>query len=272
MQRKTMMTFLAVSSLMSSAVMAGPYAPAAGLPGSDAINKDDSSIVSWATGYENYLPGLNVDNSWQTPDKALGVALGNSFDIVSLGTGGQITLTFLDPIVNGQGADFAVFENSINDSFLELARVQVSSDGSNFFSFAAFSLTPSPVSAFGAVDATNISGLAGKYRQGWGTPFDLEQLNGTAGLDINAVSYIRLLDIVGDGSMFDDTAPGEGGPHPIYDPYQTFGSAGFDLDAIAVIHNATSAVPLPASIWLLMTGMISFFTFRKNSISNRIIK
>ena len=47
---------------------------------------------------------------------------------------------------------------------------------------------------------------------------------------------IRLIDIVGDGSATD--ASGD----PIYDPFPTVGSAGFDLDAVAVIHADGSPV------------------------------
>ena len=52
--------------------------------------------------------------------------------ILSLGDGGEATLTFSTPISNGQGADFAIFENSFSATFLELGLVEVSSDGQNF--------------------------------------------------------------------------------------------------------------------------------------------
>ena len=94
------------------AFSSGPYAPAAGQSGSTAIHKDDTSFVAWATGYVNYIPGTNVDTEWKTPDKSLGQAQGTSTDIVCLGRGGQITLTFNPPIANGPGWDFAIFENS----------------------------------------------------------------------------------------------------------------------------------------------------------------
>ena len=240
---------------------AGHFSPAAGQPGSTAINKDDVSITSWATGYENYNVGANVDLIWQTPEKALGVAQGVSGDIVSLGEGGTITLTFSDFIVNGVGDDFAVFENSINDTFLELAQVEVSSDGTNFFAFSMFSETPSPVNAFGAVDSSNIDGLAGKYRQGWGTGFDLDLLTGIAGLDVFNVSYVRLLDIAGDGSVLDVNG------NPIYDPTLTTGSGGFDLDAIGVLNSASTVVPVPASIWLFGSGLLALTAIRKRKNS-----
>jgi hypothetical protein len=243
---------LLLMMLASQLTFAGPYAPPAGQPGSTAIINSSSLFQGWASGYQDLIYGTDVDLTWQTPEKALGASsLTNpSFDILSLGNGGQITLTFDGAIYNGPGADFAVFENSFSDTFLELAYVEVSSDGNNFFRFENYSYTQSPVSAFGSVDATNLSGYAGKYRAGYGTPFDLDEFSGTAGLDIDNILYVRLLDIVGDGTYFDDFP----GNHPIYDPYNTTGSGGFDLEALGVIHLA--AVPLPASIYLFMAAFV----------------
>ena len=129
-------------------LLAGPYAPAAGQLGSTAIAHDDPAIIGWATGYENYQPGSDVDLAFQVPENAIGQAEGTISDSVTLGRSGQITLSFSTPIRNGFGSDFAVFENSFSDTFLELAYVEVSSDGSNFFRFENDSLTPSPVGAF----------------------------------------------------------------------------------------------------------------------------
>ena len=214
---------------------AGPYAPAAGQEGSTAISKDDTAIVGWATGYENYIVGDSVSTSWQTPEKALGEAAGNSTDIVCLGRGGQITLTFDVPIVDGPGWDFATFENGFSDTFLELGYVEVSSNGTDFFRFSNDSLTESAVGAFGSVDATQITGYCSKYKQGYGTPFDLAELDGVSDLlDVNNISYVRIVDIVGDGTDLDSSGD------VIYDPYPTSGSAGVDLEAVAVLNNVTS--------------------------------
>ena len=112
--------------LGAATAWAGPYAPAAGQPGSTAVFKDSSEFTAWASGYVDYIVGTDVDSTWRTPQKALGPAVGDSYDIVCLGNGGRITLTFDQPITNGQGWDFAVFENSFSDTFLELAYVEVS--------------------------------------------------------------------------------------------------------------------------------------------------
>jgi len=247
--------------LLSANVHAGPFAPAAGQAGSTAIAATDPAIAAWASGWLNYQPGADLTDAWKTPAKALGPAAGDSFDIVSLGNGGQITLTFDRPIMNGVGYDFAIFENSFSDTFLELAFVEVSSNGSDFFRFANYSYTPSAVGAFGSVNPTNIYGYAGKYRQGFGTPFDLAELVGSAGLDLQNINYLRLVDILGNGSETDSLG------NKIYDPYKTTQSAGFDLEAVGVLHQnlGVAAVPLPAAAWLLLSGLPFFAGSRRNT-------
>ena len=220
--------FLGATVLQAAA---GPYAPAAGQSGSTAIYMNSASFVAWATGYVNYIPGTYVDAEWQTPAKALGKAVGDSYDICCLGRGGQITMTFAQPIGNGSGWDFAVFENSFDDGFLELAYVEVSSDGVTFKRFYNRSLTANPVATYGTVDPTDVYGLAGKYRQGYGVPFDLNDVG------LSSVTHVRIVDVVGNGS-YHDTVGGV-----IYDPYPTWGSAGFDLDAVGVIHRYSPSIP-----------------------------
>jgi len=229
----------------ASVLWAGPYPPAAGQDGSHAISRNNPALISWATGYSDYIVGENVDKTWQEPENALGVAEGNSFDIVALGSGGMLTLTFDPSIENGEGWDFAVFENSFSDRYLELAYVEVSSNGTDFVRFDAISLTADPVSGFGNIDPTDVDGLAGKYRQGYGTPFNLEDISDkplvlSGDIDLSSISYIRIVDIVGDGSYLDSRG------EVIYDPYPTAGSAGFDLDAVGVSNGA----PYPAGEYI----------------------
>ncbi len=198
-----------------------------------------SEIRHWASGYENYRVGANCDSSWQTPDKALGEAKGDSFDIVCLGDGGEITLTFDCFVSDGPGCDFAVFENSYDGKFLELGYVEVSSNGVDFIRFDNMSLTDETVDAFGKTQARNINNLAGKYKQGYGAGFDLaelkyriEVLDGTVCL--NKITHIKIIDI--DSGTFNADSFGS----RIYDPYTAVGdkvtSSGFDLDAIGVIN------------------------------------
>jgi hypothetical protein len=216
----------------AAAALAGPYPGPPNTQGtsSDAIHMDSALFVSWAKGHLDYDWGTNVSSSWRTPAKAYGKATGDVFDIVCLGDNGTITMFFPHPIKDGAGADFAVFENSFSitpTGFFELAFVEVSSDGVNFFRFPSDSLTPA---ATNAIDPTNVSGLAGKYPAGYGTPFDLAALEASPFLDKGNIRFVRLIDIFGNGSAKDSSGD------PIYDPYPNTGSAGFDLDAIGVIH------------------------------------
>lgn len=220
-------------ALLAPAAAAGPYAPAAGKAGSTAIAKDDSAFIDWASDWVDYLPGDHLAETWMDPQKALGAPEGNSFDVVSLGSGGAITLVFDPPMENGPGWDFAIFENSFSDVFLELSYVEVSSDGAHFMRFDTDSLTAGAIGGFGAIDPTNIDGFGGKYRQGFGTPFDLanlstkdDVLNGR--VNLNQIAYVRIIDIIGDGTYTDT------GGDVIWDPYPTTQSAGFDLDAVGI--------------------------------------
>lgn len=231
-----------------------PFADKAGTESSTALHMDSEFFCGWADGYTNLIYGTDVDEQWQTPAQALGPAAGTSSDIVSLGRGGQITLNFSRPIIDGDGADFAIFENSFSDYFLELAWVEVSSDGIHFVRFPNYYGGDTAIGSFGENDPVNIYGLASKYKQGYGHPFDLTELQEAydavlAGsdpdftetfktelcenfpeLDLNNIGYIRLIDIVGDGSAKDSV------DRTIYDPYPTSSSAGFDLEAIGAIH------------------------------------
>jgi hypothetical protein len=209
------------------------YPPAAGQPGSTAIAKDDSAILGWAAeAVEPASYGEGVDEEWRHPEKALGPASGTAADVVCLGEGGALTLRFDPPIADGGGPDLAVFENGLNDSFLELAFVEVSSDGETFVRFDSASLGEDPVPPFGGLDTGKIGGLAGKYRAGFGTPFDLDELANRpevldGRLDLESVSSVRVVDVRGDGQTSDSFG------NPIHDPYPTTGSAGFDLEAVA---------------------------------------
>jgi hypothetical protein len=216
-------------------ILAGPYAPEAGRPGSQALILGHGGIIAWATGFREYVPGEAVEDPWMDPQRAMGPATGKASDVLSLGRGGSIVLTFDAPLMNREGWDFAVFGNSFSDTFLELAFVEVSTDGRNFVRFPTHSLTQNPVHAFGHVDPTDIDGFAGKYRAGFGTPFDLEDLKDfeavRSGLvNLNDIPYLRLVDVVGDGSTQDHFG------NKVYAPYPTKISAGFDLDGVAVLN------------------------------------
>jgi hypothetical protein len=165
------------------------------------------------------------------PNIVLGVPFGGglttgSTDVVSLGDGGSITLSFEDNVIVDQpGPDFTVFENAFQvpnvGIFIETGIVSVSDDGVNFFTFphnpmtfAGFAgVTPVLSNPDNGIDPRNpaVSG---------GDSFDLA----TVGL-----SQARFVRITDPGSSVSD--PGNAFPTP------GVGKSGFDLDAIVAVHS-----------------------------------
>jgi hypothetical protein len=227
--------------LLNPLLYAQSFAPHATQIGSSAVHKDSLVFVDWANncsvnrGYVNIADkSLGFANSG---NEAMACGKADIANVLSLGDGGSAICTFSKPIKNGTGFDFAVFENSFDHTFLELAFVEVSSDGVHFFRFASRSLsdTVHQTNSFGSTQAIHLDNLAGKYKGGYGTPFDLEELNGINGLDINAITHVKIIDVV--GSLQNDFVTRDSKGNKINDPWPTpFPSSGFDLDAIGVIH------------------------------------
>jgi hypothetical protein len=217
----------------------GPYAPAVGSAGSRAIHKDSSLIETWASHCRIYRGAADIADSsaglasFGDSTDALGYANGK---VVSLGDGGIAEYYFNPPLYDKNGFDFAVFENSFSDQFLEFAFVEISSDGINWERFPATSLLDTNIqtSAFGSSDPSKVYNLAGKYRQGYGQPFDFAELQNRATLKLDSIYFIRLIDVV--GSIDPSWASRDANGRIINDPYPTaFASSGFDLDALALL-------------------------------------
>lgn len=222
------------------------FAPQVGLPGSTAIHKSHALIKAWASecviqrGFQDIANTSLGYTGLGDSTNVLGMADG---EVVSLGDSGVATVKFTHALYNGIGADFAVFENgfqnpsNFEEAYSELAFVAVSSDGERFFTFPATSNTPIAPQIKGVGEYMNarlLNNLAGKYIAQNGTPFDLEELKDTPGLDINNITHIRITDVVGSVS-------GHGSldyqGQIINDPYPTaFLTGGFDLDAVAAIN------------------------------------
>ena len=250
---------------------AGPFDGIVGTPGCAAIPANDPAILGWATACTLELGPQNISIegsplvSYHTAEDAIGpCTMNDNLSVVSLGDGGSATLTFEHPIKNGVGPDFAVYENSFDDYFLELAFVEVSSDGQRFVRFPATSLTQTARQLAGNVDATYINNLAGKYRSGYGTPFDLAELADSTGLDINNITHVRIVDVVGSINPLYATYDAFG--HMVNDPWPTNSySAGFDLDGVAVLHSTSEGIddvgnelvniyPNPATDYITVSG------------------
>lgn len=244
------------------------FAPAAGNPGSTAIHMDSSIFVNWATNCSVIIGQEDISNPQSVLASAgdSSLAIGNPGNgIVSLGDGGQAILTFERPIKNEIGWDFAIFENSFSDNYLELAFVEVSSNGLDYLRFETTSLTQDSIQidAFGSVDPEKINNLAGKYRVNYGTPFDLEELNLEPGLDIDNITHLKIIDVIGSIDSNYGTIDHLG--NLINDPFPTpFPSSGFDLDAVGVIHEQ----PLKVNNQILIEKISVFNNYIEFSINN----
>jgi len=243
----------------------GPFSPQAGELGSDAISKDSAIFRDWAISCEVTRGPRQID----LPDSGL-VSTGNQLYAtgkvdapltLSLGDGGSATVQFMGTIYDGAGADFAVFENGFgsgDQAFLELAFVEASSDGVNYFRFPSESLTDTTaqVSSFDPMDASYVHNLAGKYTVNYGTPFDLANLPDTSLLDKQHVTHVRIIDVVGCLNPAFGSFDAFG--RLVNDPWPTnFPQGGFDLDAVMVIN---SNLPLNiSSIYKEAMGSKSYF-------------
>ena len=234
------------------------YAPAAGQHGSTAIYKDSSIIKAWASDCIVQRGYINITDTNQTYTQdeitsniaffgedsfATGPANG-IMDVVSLGDGGSAILTFNNAIINAEGADFVVFENGLKSQappynfFLELAFVEVSSNGIDYVRFPSVSLTQTSIQieGFDQLDPEKIHNLAGKYEVNYGTPFDLQDLIDSTNINLDSIVYVKIIDVV--GNINNPFASFDSQGNTINDPWSTpFWSCGFDLDAIGVIHH-----------------------------------
>lgn len=243
--------FILLIISFSNSLCYAQFPGAAGTVGSTAIFKDSSIFVSWTTtctvqrGYQDI-----IDTSLgyvTTGDSSFVFGHADGIQVVSLGDGGSAIVGFEKPIKNGPGFDFAVFENGFIDEFLELAFVEVSSDGVNFYRFKATSNTQTDVQMgpfdYNA-DATLMNNLAGKYRAMYGTPFDLEEMIGLSGLNVDSITHVKVIDVV--GSINPLYASYDQNNNIINEHYPTpYPQGGFDLDAVGVIHQLVNEVIEP---------------------------
>ena len=177
------------------------------------------SVVSFEPG-----PGAGFGET-ALPDVVLGPPMGagdgaGSLDVLSLGVGGRIILSFGDlPIEDGPGPDIVVFENAFivdgdpNEVFAELGRVSVSEDGQSWRAFSCSSTVAGPPWPGCAgwrptreFDPASVLPL--DPQQTGGDPFDL------ADVGLQHARFVRIEDLAEEGE-----AP----------------NAGFDLDAVGFV-------------------------------------
>ena len=150
-----------------------------------AVTIKGDIFVGWAIGAQLVRGPVQINDtalglaSVGTEASALGFYDG---DVVSLGDGGSIILSFDEPILNREGYDFATFENGFQVGFsyyLELAHVEVSKDGKEFKRFPSESLTDTSYQTnnFSYTDPYQLYNFAGKHQAPFGTLFDIGELD-----------------------------------------------------------------------------------------------
>jgi len=220
----------------------GPYGE------NDGIHASDETIKAWASQVADFWRPEHIN--FGTPGLVLGPPRG-TYDCFALGDGGWIVAAFDLPIADGPGPDFAVWENGFISRqagtegllFAELMFVEVSTNGENFARLPSVNLIPAspPLGGFGCIDPTYVHNVAGKHPNGnddrdEGTPFDLHDLINDplvmeATVDLTDIRFVRLVDVVGDGSTVDSLG------NSMWDPYPTpFGAGGADADAVGVLN------------------------------------
>lgn len=288
-----------ISALVFAAALAarggGPFAAdAGGLSASSTVFRAwISRVVS--TNRPDGSGGFAHDDAGYSTDSTTAVA-GRpvDFDIVgyqdptthvlSLGDGGSVTVSFDEPIGDGAGPDFAVFENGFFDGtprsgdtnrylFAELAYVEVATATNAWARFPCQSLVSNDLfnysveglGRYASLDVTFIDGLAGKNSIDFGAPFDLAALRSdpnvlNGSVDLSNILYVRVVDVVGDGSRLDSSN------RPIRDPfYNVFAPGlvapaststdGFDLRAIGVINSGRVLCQGPGGLrWFGVSG------------------
>jgi hypothetical protein len=183
-------------------------------------------VPPYATKVVSFSPGKCAGfGASKMPKIVLGPPVGGghdqgSTDVVALGTGGEIVLSF-EPnvLVDGPGVDLLVFENAFyaagaDEPFAEPGEVSVSEDGETWHTFPC-TATQSPWGACAGWHwVSKEDSLSLDPAKVGGDPFDL------ADIGITRAKFVRIVD------------KGNQACNPVSNPKTN----GFDLDAIAAVH------------------------------------
>ena len=191
------------------------------------LSSEGAHVAQYVTHVVSFTEGAGGGNgSDRLPDVVEGPPHGGgccagSTDVLSLGDGGEIVLAFDVEIADGPGADFLVFENPFlvtpgnpASVFSELGEVSVSEDGVTWSTFpcTATSYPYGSCAGWHPVDATPNDPVDPQDpSKAGGDPFDL------ADLGVAKAKYVRIRDALSKRPA-------------------CCGTAGFDLDAVAVVH------------------------------------
>jgi hypothetical protein len=196
-----------------------PTPSATAMPSPQPSDPFVDQVISFTPGAGAGFGGDQMPGVVLGPPKGDGLLQGG-FDVLSLGAGGVIVLKSATPILNGNGADFIVFENAFyangnpNAPFAELGEVAVSQDGSQFLVFDCETTAapgyPGCAGASPVLANPDLNDLDPTDPiEAGGDAFDLNELG------LGWAQYIRIRDLSSNG---------------------TGTNSGFDLDAVSIVH------------------------------------
>jgi len=186
---------------------------------SDAGGPFVTGVVSFEAGACSGFGQAELPQIVEGPPVGGGTSQGST-NVVSLGVGGSIVLSFApNAIVDGPGDDFVVFENAFwvagnsNAVFAEPGEVSVSDDGTTWLTYPCTATAGNPPYGKCAGVSPVLSPPASPtdYPACGGDAFDLQDLG------VTHASYVRIVDHSGETCTSGN-------------------QAGFDLDAIAILH------------------------------------
>jgi hypothetical protein len=197
-------------------------------------------------------------------------------------------------VYDGQGTNLAPVARGNNFVWTKPAFVDVSSDDTNWARFPVtywntdilFQATvPDSPDHWLSQDVTMIDGLAGKFILQYGTPFSLAALTNApqvigGSVNLDNIRYVRLTDVVGDGSTADQYG------NPIYSPYYDgtqlpalvptpdSSTDGFCLRGVAILETPApmigGATMTPSSFLINASGLVSSETYTVQTTTNLI--
>jgi hypothetical protein len=190
-------------------------------------NRFVTNVVSYMLGPCSGFGRDQMPTIVEGPPVGGGTLMG-SLDVLSLGNGGEIIVSFEpNAIVDGPGVDFIIFENPFyiggnpDHIYAEPAEVSVSDDGVSWTSFTPCTdTTNSPpyqdCAGIHPVLSNPDNGISPlDPKTAGGDPYDL------ATIGVKHAKYVRIVD-----KVIEDCP--EAGPH--------LDTNGFDLDAIAIVN------------------------------------
>jgi hypothetical protein len=197
-------------------------------------------------------------------------------------------------VYDGQGTNLVAVARGDNFVWSKPAFVDVSSDATNWARFPVTywntdvlfqASVPDTPDHWLSQDVTMIDGLAGKYVLQYGTPFSLSTLTNApqviSGLvNLDNIRYIRLTDVIGDGSTMDQYGNVIRSPYydgtqvPTLVPAPDSSTDGFCLRGVAILETPVPTVGgvsmAQAGFLINVSGLVSSETYTVQTATNLV--